>query len=70
MTKSNPTKGLRPSLMFAPYIAELPNGGQLLIQIFLEDDKELSEIFLESVYYCTRPNPTHPWSEPVRMKRP
>ena len=67
---SNPIKGLRPSLMFAPFVADLPDGGQILVQVWVEVNKETSEWSIESVYICHRSDGSDSWSPAIKTARP
>jgi hypothetical protein len=64
-----PSKGLRPSLAFAPFIADNPDGTQTLVEIFVNMDEDNSFTF-DSVWICHRSDASDQWSVPQRLTRP
>lgn len=66
----HPSKGIPPSLMFAPFIADNPDGSQTLVQIFVDTKDDDGTFTIESVWTCYRTDADDQWSTPIRTRRP
>jgi hypothetical protein len=53
-----------PVIQYAPYVANLPDGGQILVQIFIDDTG-----VLDSVDLAFRDHPFDSWSPPIRTRK-
>lgn len=71
MTPSfHPSKGVPPVVYYAPFIADLDDGSQILVQIFAESDPLNEEkTLIESVAIAFRDCVGDSWGVPIRTRR-
>jgi hypothetical protein len=55
-----------PLIHYAPFIGVMPDGTQILVQIFVDQE---SEGLIDSVQVTFRDDPFETWSPPIRTKK-